>query len=751
MPWFLLLLSSQTTLTSPGVLISSDTVFYGGKLVRFYSRTEEVVLLDSAWVRYRDMTVYSDSIHYHVGKHRLTATGDVLFVSGEQNVTGSLLQYDIDTRKGWMRQARTRVENGFFWARELWLVKERVLHARTGYYTTCDHYPPHYYFLGPRTKLLMNDVAIAEPVVLKIFGMPVLAAPFWLVPVSEKRKSGLMSFKVGNAKDQGLYAKNLAYYWVINDYADATFYCDIMTRKGIQPRLEAVYIVNPYARGSLQGSFIQEWDTRRRRYSVNAAHNSRFFLGSELATKVDYISDRSYAPDYAEERLEWLKQDVLSYAELVRNFGRTARSSARIEYQNDFARHRRFISLPSARVSFSARPLAGGWTASPSISATNLISVYSDSLGNDTATVVSRNGRTGLGISSPQYSLAQLGNLSLSCELSLAEMRSWRNSLVASASRPAMLGFNLQTSQKLAGSFQFYEDLNFSRADNLIDSTAAPPDYSASLSSSFSVFRIYALEALGLYGVLHTARPMIRARYSPQVTSSGFFGRLTPLSPAAAAIDLALDNGFEAKTGKEKSKFDLGRLNLHTNYDLLTGKLTPLRADVAVTPLSFVSGLQLQINAGTSLNFATRRMDEDYSFLATLSWNRTVSWGRAQLSPASRKESLTGPPDSSPAPRPGMDFGVGLNYVLTRTSNMLTGNINISFPGWRFAVGSFGYNLATGQLTDYSLTIWKDLHCWEAIGELRRLGNRWTYDFQVRIKLLQDVRFSKSMFGAFLP
>lgn len=736
------------------VRATQDTVFYGGKLVRFHTKKDEVVLLDSAWVRYRDMTVYSDSIHYHVGMHRLTATGDVLFVSGEQNVIGSLLQYDIDTRKGWMRTARTKIENGFFWARELWLVKERVINARTGYYTTCDQDPPHYCFLGPRTKLLVGDVAIAEPVVFKLLGIPVLAAPFWLVPVSTKRKSGLMSFKVGSTKDQGMYAKNLAYYWVINDYADATFYCDVMTRKGIQPRLEAVYIVNPYARGSIQSSFIQEWDTQQRRYSVNAAHNSRFFLGTELAAKADYISDQSYAPDYAEERLEWLKQDVSSYAELTRNFGRIARSAVRVEYQNDFARHRRFLALPSARVSFSARPLPLGWTVSPSISVGNTVTAYSDSLGTDTASITSRNGRAALGISSPQYSIGRAGNLAMSGNLSLSELRSWQGGTVASGSRPAALGFNLQTSQKLAGSFNFYEDLGFARSDNLTDTVNAVPDYSASLSSSFSLFRVYGVQALGMHGILHTARPTARIAYAPQVEKSGFFGRVTPLRPSAAGIDLALDNGFEAKVGDESNKLDLGRLGFRTGYDLLADRLTPLRADAALTPLRNLFGVNLQVNASASLEYQTLRLGEDYSVLTTLNWNRTFFTDRASSKPSKETDSAAGGRDSAlqtGGPRPGVDVGLGLNHTWTRNSNMLTGNLGISFSGWRFTLGGFGYNLTSGRLTDYNLSVWKDLHCWEAIVDVRRLGDRWTYDFQVRVKLLQDVRFSKSIFGAFLP
>jgi len=179
-----------------------DIIYYGGKRVIFNAKSEEVLLLDSASVRYREMSVHSDSIRYDVKQHRLTAYADVLFTSGSENITGNMLVYDVDSRKGMMRSAYTSVENGFFRANEVWLVRERVMNGRGGSYTTCDHNPPHYVFYGPRVKLFMDDVAIAEPMVFKLFNTPLLAAPFWMVPVASKRKSGLLPFKIGNSSTE---------------------------------------------------------------------------------------------------------------------------------------------------------------------------------------------------------------------------------------------------------------------------------------------------------------------------------------------------------------------------------------------------------------------------------------------------------------------------------------------------------------------------------------------------------------------
>jgi len=725
--------------------VSPDTVYYKGNLVRFYAKTEEVVLLDSAWVRYHDMTVYSDSIHYDTRLHRLSAYGDVLFHSKDQNITGNLLKYDIDTRKGMMRTARTEVENGFFWAEEIWLIKEKVLDARRGCYTTCELEPPHYYFYGPRAKLFIDNVAVIQPVVLVVRGIPVLAAPFWLVPVSSKRKSGLMPFKIGNSKDQGFYAKNLAYYWVINDYADATFYCDIMTRKGIQPRFEAIYIVDPYARGSLQGSYIDEWDTRRRRYSFNASHSSRFFLGTELQAQADFLSDASYAPDYSEEQPDWLKQDIFSYAELSRKVLRVGRFSAQVENKTEFARHRTYTCLPKARISFGTRSLPFNWNASPSLSFEHFFWTYADSTDKDTAHTTDLKARAGLGLASPDYSLGKAGELRISHGLGFSESRSFYNDTLHDQSRTIANNLNLETSQKPLGIFNTYEDLAFAHTDDISDTVLPEPCYTASLTSTFSLFRVFDVRAIGMHGLLHTARPSIALSYKPEVTPAGFFGKPQPFSPKAADLNLGILNGFEAKVGSLGTKRNLGRMNFTSAYDLKEKKLSPLRAAASILPFQSISNLNLQIDARASFIFDSMELGDDYSVTTSLTWNKLFA--RKTL----KREVDTSLHHPHNLIQNDWRIQLRLNHTYARKTDMVTGMFTLYAPGWKFTLNSIGYNFQQKKLTDYSLTIWKDLHCWEALINLNRLGPRWKYDFEVRIKKLPDVKFGKGTFRTFLP
>ena len=82
---------------------------------------------------------------------------------------------------------------------------------------------------------------------------------------------------------------------------------------------------------------------------------------------------------------------------------------------------------------------------------------------------------------------------------------------------------------------------------------------------------------------------------------------------------------------------------------------------------------------------------------------------------------------------------------------MITATAALAIPGWELTVTDFGYNFAQKQFANYGLQLTKDLHCWEAFVKYEKLGTRWTYDFEVRIKQLPDLKVGKGTFGSILP
>jgi len=728
-----------------------DIIYYGGKRVIFLARSEEVVLLDSAWVRYGEMSVYSDSIRYDVKRHQLSAHADVLFTSGSENITGTLLRYDVDSHKGMMRTAYTKVENGFFRANEVWLVRERVMDARGGSYTTCDRANPHYAFYGPRVKLLMDDVAITEPVLFKLFNTPVLAAPFWMVPVGSRRKSGLMPFKVGNSTTEGFYSKNLAYYWVINDYSDMTFYADVMTKRGVQGRAEAVYVVNPFARGNINGSYIREWNTQHQRYSVSASHRSdRFLFGSELDGQLDLMSDASYIPEYSEDQLEWLKPDLFSYGQIVKSLRRVGSVTVLAQQKTEFKNHTRWADLPTVRLAISQRPLFAGWNLSPSASFLHHTADYLDSTNTiDTAQLRDLKGNAALGISSPAYSLGALGNATVSEGLSFSEARSYYNDSLYQQPRNISSGLAANMDQRFLGTFGLTEGIGLTQTDNLRDTVPVAVSYSGSISGRVTLYRVYSVTAFGMRGLLHSATPTAALTYRPRVDSGPLFGRPRFLDPSDARVNLGFTNTFQAKVDTAGTKRDLGTVGFSTSYNLLdtipsqrTGNwrvlhelvnnLSPLMGTLSVDPLQG-SNLDLSVDATAGFDFDSFALSKDYSVATTFNWSRMGT-------------------DSTGAQR---GFQVGLNHTYghsgTYENHMVTGTAAVAIPGWKLTLTDFGYNIAQKQVANYGILLTKDLHCWEAFAKYQKLGPSWTYDFEIRIKKLPDLKVGKGTFGSLLP
>ena len=749
MLWLLLLLapSPADTANVPPDSQNVDIVYYGARRVRFLAQQERVILLDSAWVKYRDMSVYADSVVYDIRKHTLSAhihqlpaTNDsVIFKTASERVTGTELHYNVDTRRGMMRNARAQVENGWITAREVWLVRERVLNAVSACYTTCDLPHPHYTFYGPRVKLLMDDVAIAEPVILRIGPIPVLAAPFWLVPVASRRKSGLMPFKVGNALDQGYYAKGISYYWVLNDYADITFLADIMTRKGIQFRTEAVYIVNPFSRGSIQGSYIREFwnpvNPGQRRYSFNFANASKLTPLTDLDIQAELISDTAYAPDYAEDRLDWLKQEVYSYGALTQRLRRLGRINLRFERHTYYMRHYDYLLLPSITIGFNTRPLPFGWNITPTATFSRRLE-KADSNGIDTLTATRLAPAASFNLTSPQY---PFGTIDITDRLNFTDYRRHYRDTARAPTQNINHEFSFGTSQKILGIFNTAEALTYSQTDNINDTLPTTPKLTFSLNSGFPLYRVFSTRAFNLTGILHTITPNIQFNYSPKIAPAAIWGKPDLLHPELASIYINIANSFQAKQALTRNKIDLGTVNFNSSYDLLNNRLNPIYASLSTRPLLLFPGsdsglrrnrFDLYLDGNLSIKPESLRLGEDYQLLTTFSYNHTRT-------------------DTLHKTESGIELRA--NHTLGKNLNMLTGSVSFSYAGWRLSLNSIGYNFAQRQLTDYSINLWRDLHCWEAIATLSGLGKKWRYDFEVRIKKLPDIKFGKSTFRTFLP
>jgi hypothetical protein len=532
---------------------SSDIVHYQARQIIYDLERSQVTLNDSSVITYRDLILHSDSAYYHVDDKYLEAFGRCRLKETNDSIEGGYLKYNLTTKKAFMSGGRTQIEKGYLDGRRIYWVDKNTVDAYDGKYTTCGHDPPHYYFYSPTMKLFIGDMVITRPIILYIEGVPVMAAPFWFVPVSSKRKSGLLPFRAGNSSAFGKYIRGFAYYMVLGDYADLTLQVDAMEKKGFMPQLEGVWNYSPFSSGTFLTSYIKELDTGLIRYSLQARSSSPYFLlGSSFGCDIDYQSDFNYQSAYADTAPIWLKREAVSQATLTRDLA-GIKNSLFFERNQNFADTTLLERLPN----YSA--------STPSLALFSLIN----------------------------YSFTGHYNRYRFAGPRDTVRTSWANLHTAPSLQQNILGLATVSPQIDA-------DLALYEKDSLGNPWPVRFGYSFGVAASTNLYRIYGLEALGVHGLLHKVTPRVSYAFTPDFDFTRFPSRYGPPAYSRRSqLGFGVGQDFEVKLGEDRQKMNLLRIDLGSGYNLLSDSLSPVTFTVSLPVNPFpkpVAGFNAQVS-----------------------------------------------------------------------------------------------------------------------------------------------------------
>ena len=110
-----------------------------------------------------------------------------------------------------------------------------MLLMKNGIYTTCENIDhPHFHFGSKHMKVILNELIVARPLILHIFGIPVFGIPFAILPdQGGKRHSGWIMPAYGQSSTQGRYLRGLGYFWAVNEYLNSRFTLNFYDKKGV--------------------------------------------------------------------------------------------------------------------------------------------------------------------------------------------------------------------------------------------------------------------------------------------------------------------------------------------------------------------------------------------------------------------------------------------------------------------------------------------------------------------------------------
>ena len=359
-----------------------DTVDYKGNYIEYNIDDSLITLFQSADVKSGAVALTAFQILFNTGDRIIEAYSaqtaldsglsheskfefqpnpvPVVLADGEQEVFGDYLVYSIDTEKGRIYQSKTSYDEGVYYGEKLYREQSDIFYIDDGKYTTCDAEDPHFHFRSNNLKLKENDKLIARPLVFYLGRLPILALPFYVLPLKRGRHSGMLPFDFGSFRQGDRYVRNIGYYWAASEYWDWQASFDYIERQRTFTLNNRLNFRNRYVfDGYLSGSYtkvtsfdaLTATENERTRWIAGGAYNHTFSPSFSIRGKADFRSDATYFDDYSLNRDEILNRSAKSQMSFSKKFGKGTSISGSVSHIENLDLGNRTNDLPRLSVS----------------------------------------------------------------------------------------------------------------------------------------------------------------------------------------------------------------------------------------------------------------------------------------------------------------------------------------------------------------------------------------------------------------
>ena len=526
------------------------------------ARGDSILLRGNAVVTHQGVVLEAGHMVYARAAGMVTARGLVdsngaaveepLLKRGSETLRGTHIRYDTRSEEAFIRKGIIRRDKAIYRGEGIRTLSAGEFHITRGSYTTCDYSSPHFDFYSPRIKVLVDDMAIARPVYVRIKGRRVMWIPFYIFSLRQDRQSGILTPSFGRrpvsfgSPQREWELRNLGYYIAPNDYWDVLLAADWRQRSGWLARVKSAYARRYLLNGQVETRLQrhQSGGTGRLNWWASINHNQELGESMGMRASGTFQSNKNFHRDNSaslRDRLNRTLRSNFSFNKRWRRSGNSLSINARHTRNLDSERSDRVLPEVSFRKSRkplwgSAGPRGGNSADQPWYSrvyydgSTRLRNIRR-STATDTTTRTSANVNLNLG---SQH--APLTWLHFTPRLATT----WRNDDL----RPA------------SGSIKGV------RSDRL--------DASVRITQTF--YGMFHPQIGAVTAFRHVFRPSLSMRYQATHTDAGGVpvtgggGRWRQNRP----ININLDNTFWVKVqeGEEESKLRLAQLNFSTSYDV---------------------------------------------------------------------------------------------------------------------------------------------------------------------------------------
>jgi LPS-assembly protein len=185
-------------------------------------------------------------------KRRLVAEGNVVFIRGEERLSGDRMEMD-ETGHGFFENAVGFVEPGVFVeGRRVERVDDKTYKVEGGKFTSCAQPNPRWKFVASNATIEVNDKITATNALFEVKGVPALYLPYLYYPIrKDGRSTGFLFPHFGHSSYRG-FEVGTGFFWAMGRSLDQTFYVDSFSAIGFGFGHELRYAQDSPSRGTFR-------------------------------------------------------------------------------------------------------------------------------------------------------------------------------------------------------------------------------------------------------------------------------------------------------------------------------------------------------------------------------------------------------------------------------------------------------------------------------------------------------------------
>ena len=265
-----------------------------------------------------DQSLSADDVNFTEETMEAEAWGNVHFTSGDDWLTGTRLEINLDTGIGALYDGTLFIKESHFYIRggKIEKIGEDSYHVADGRFTACEGDSPAWEITGKDLRVTIEGYGTVKHAAFWAKSVPVLYVPFLVFPAKIKRQTGLLVPQISYSDRDG-FQYSQPFFWAISESSDATFYEHYMAPRGFKHGLEYRYVLAPGSKGTVMYDLLydrqiddgtadgyegftedNELRLNRERWWFRMKNDQDLPAGFKAKLDVDLVSDQDYLREF---------------------------------------------------------------------------------------------------------------------------------------------------------------------------------------------------------------------------------------------------------------------------------------------------------------------------------------------------------------------------------------------------------------------------------------------------------------------